>query len=423
MLPQNKILSVFFNVSLIAIEFKVLWSFKDNVFFVTSQNVLIKLTDKTMSIIIRRVESRKEFKIFARFANKFYKGNKYYVPALVFDELTTFDRNKNAAYDFCDAEFYLAYKDNQLVGRVAAIINHKANEAWKVKQVRFGWFDFIDDIEVSSALLDAVAQFGRNAGMTQIAGPLGFTDFDPEGMLVEGFDEISTMALIYNHPYYPEHMKQLGFIKETGWLEYRITLPEAVPERHQRIAEAVMDRYNLKVTKKTRKQIMKEGYGQKFFALINETYCNLYGFSLLSERQIDNYVKLYMNFADLNLLSFIEDSEGELIAAGISIPSLAEALQKSRGELFPFGWIHILKALYWKRSDTVEFLLIGVRPEWQNRGINSLIICDLLKRYIDAGFRYAETNANLETNTKIQAMWEPFDCAQHKRRFVFAKEL
>ena len=376
-----------------------------------------------MSVTIKKVVSGRDFKVFARFANKLYKGNKYYVPALVFDELGTFDKNKNGAYEFCDAEFYLAYKDGQLVGRVAAIINHKANESWNVKQVRFGWFDFIDDMEVSAALLDAVTEFGRKAGMTQVAGPLGFTDFDPEGMLVEGYDRISTMALIYNHPYYPEHMKKLGYFKETGWLEYRITLPEAVPERHMKIAEAVMERYGLSVSKKTRKQILKEGYGQKFFELINETYCKLYGFSLLTERQIKNYVDLYMNFADVNLLSFIEDKEGNLIAAGVSIPSLAEALQKCNGEIFPFGWVHILKALFWKRSDTVEFLLIGVKPEWQNKGINSLIICDLLKRYRENGFRYAETNANLETNTKIQAMWGPFEHEQHKKRWIFAKDI
>ena len=376
-----------------------------------------------MSVIIKKVESGSAFKVFARFANKLYKGNKYYVPALIFDELGTFDRKKNGAYEFCDAEFYLAYKDGNVVGRVAAIINHKANESWNVKQVRFGWFDFIDDMEVSAALLDAVTEFGRKAGMTQVAGPLGFTDFDPEGMLVEGYDRISTMALIYNHPYYPEHMKKLGYFKETGWLEYRITLPEAVPERHMKIAEAVMERYGLSVSKKTRKQILKEGYGQKFFELINETYCKLYGFSLLTERQIKNYVDLYMNFADVNLLSFIEDKEGNLIAAGVSIPSLAEALQKCNGEIFPFGWIHILKALFWKRSDTVEFLLIGVKPEWQNKGINSLIICDLLKRYRENGFLYAETNANLETNTKIQAMWGPFEHEQHKKRWIFAKNI
>ena len=204
-----------------------------------------------MSVIIKTVTTKRDFKAFARFANRLYKGNKYYVPSMPFDDLNTFDRNKNGAYEFSEAEFYLAYKDGKLAGRVAAIINHKANEAWKVEQVRFGWIDFIDDIEVSAALLDAVIAFGKSRGMKQIVGPLGFTDFDPEGMLVEGFDKVSTMALIYNHPYYPEHIKQLGYEKETGWLEYRLTLPETVPDQHQRLASLVQERYNLKLIIKT----------------------------------------------------------------------------------------------------------------------------------------------------------------------------
>ena len=376
-----------------------------------------------MSVIIKKASTRKEMKTFARFANKLYKGNPYYVPSMPLDDLNTFDKEKNGAYDFCEAEFYLAYKDNKVVGRVAAIINHKANEAWNVKQVRYGWFDFIDDIEVSSALLEAVSEFGRKAGMTQIAGPLGFTDFDPEGMLVEGFDRVSTMALIYNHPYYPEHMKKLGYYKETGWVEYRITIPTELSERHRHLAESVMERYNLKIVKKTRRQIKTENYGRKLFKLINETYCVLYGYSLLSEKQIDQYVDLYLGFVDMEMLTFIEDQEGELIAAGISIPSLAEALQKSNGEMFPFGWWHLLKSMFIKKPDTVDLLLVGVTPQWQNRGVNCLLFYDLIKRYNKLGFRYAETNANLETNVKVQAMWDPFEKELHKRRWIFAKEL
>lgn len=376
-----------------------------------------------MSVIIRKVESQKDFKTFARFANKLYKGNKYYVPSMPADDLNTFNPKTNAAFEFCEAGFYLAYKDDKLVGRVAAIVNHKANEAWKVQQVRFGWFDFIDDMEVSAALLDAVIAFGKERGMTQIAGPLGFTDFDPEGMLVEGFDRVSTMALIYNHPYYPEHMKKLGYYKETGWLEYRITLPQELHDRHRHIAECVMERYNLKIVKKTRRQIKKERYGQKLFQLINATYCDLYGYSLLSEKQIDQYVDMYLSIVDMEMLTFVEDEHGELIAAGISIPSLAEALQKCNGELFPFGWWHLLKAMFFKKPDTLDLLLIGVRPDYQNKGVNSLMFYDLIGRYRRLGFKYAETNANLETNHKIQAMWEPFEKEQHKKRWVFAKDI
>ena len=376
-----------------------------------------------MSVTIKTVTTRRDLKIFVRFANKLYKGNKYYVPSMPMDDMNTLNPKSNAAFEFSEAELYLAYQEGKVVGRVAAIINHKANAAWKVEQVRFGWFDFIDDIEVSSTLLESVISFGKSRGMKQIVGPLGFTDFDPEGMLVEGFDRLSTMALIYNHPYYPEHMKKLGYYKETGWLEYRITLPEVFPERYSRIAENVKERYNLKVRKLTKSQIRKENYGQKLFELINQTYCVLYGYSLLSPKQIDQYVDLYLTLVDMRMLVFVENQDGELVGAGITIPSLSEALQKCNGELFPFGWWHLLKAMFWKKPDTLDLLLIGVRPDYQNCGVNSLIAVDLFKNYRELGFKYAETNANLETNAKIQAMWNPFEKEQHKKRWVFGKEI
>ena len=376
-----------------------------------------------MTIQVKAVSSKKEMKTFVRFGNKLYKGNNYYVPSMPSDEIATFDKDKNGAFAFSEAELYLAYKDGEVVGRVAAIINNKANEAWSVKQVRFGWIDFIDDMEVSGALLDAVIAFGHKHGMTQIVGPLGFTDFDPEGMLVEGFDRISTMALIYNHPYYPEHMKKHGYTKETGWLENRIIIPEALPDKFNRIADLVHQKYNLKVRKFTTSQIKKLGYGRKFFDLVNKTYCNLYGFSLLSDKQIDDFVNAYLSLIDARMLTFIEDENGELIAGGISMPSIAEALQKCGGELFPFGWWHLLKAMFWKRSDTVELLLIGVLPEWQRKGVVALLFQDLVKIYNELGFKYAETNAMLENNQKIQAIFESFEREIHKRRWVFGKEI
>ena len=376
-----------------------------------------------MSVTIKTVTTKTELKSFVRFANNLYKGNKYYVPCMPFDDMNTLSKDKNGAFDFCDVGLYLAYKDSKIVGRVAAIVNHKANEAWKVEQVRFGWFDFIDDIEVSSALLDAVIAFGKSHGMKQIVGPLGFTDFDPEGMLVEGFDRLGTMALIYNYPYYPEHMKKLGYYKETGWVEYRITLPEELPEKHVKYADLISEKYKLKVRKLTKAQIKKEGYGRKVFDLVNKTYCVLYGYSLLSEKQIDQYVDLYLALADTRMFSFVEDENGDLIALAITIPSLSEALQKCNGELFPFGWWHLLKAMFWKKSDTLDMLLIGVRPDYQNKGINALLFKDLFKTYRELGFKYAETNANLETNAKVQAMWTPFEKEQHKKRWVFGKEI
>ena len=376
-----------------------------------------------MSVVIKTVTTKRDFRIFARFANKLYKGNEYYVPSMPLDDLNTFDKNKNGAFDFSEAELYLAYKYGQPVGRVAAIVNHKANESWNVQQVRFGWIDFIDDIQVSKALLDAVIAFGKARGMNQIVGPLGFTDFDPEGMLVDGYDRLSTMALIYNHPYYPEHMKKLGYEKETGWVEYRLTLPDQLPERHVKLAEIVKERYGLKVVKKTKAQVRKERYGQKIFHLINQTYCDLYGYSLLSTKQIDQYVDMYLSMVDMSMLSFVENKDGDLIAAGLTIPSLSKALQKCNGELFPFGWWHLLKAMFWKRPDTLELLLIGVRPDYQNKGVNSIIFVDLFENYKRIGFKYAETNANLESNVKVQAMWEAFEREQHKRRWVFGKEI
>ena len=376
-----------------------------------------------MSIQVKAITSPKDFRTFAKFANKLYKGNKYYVPTMPGDDLAVFDRKKNAAYEFCDAEFFLAYKDGKVVGRVAAIINTKANKKWKGNQVRFGWIDFIDDIEVSSALLEAVSVWGKQRGMTSIAGPLGFTDFDPEGMLVEGFDRLGTMAMIYNHEYYHKHLEKLGYVKETDWLEFRISLPDELPERHRKLADLVMERNKLRIVKKTRRQIRKERYGQKLFKLINETYCDLYGYSLLSERQIDQYVDQYLGLLDLRMVSFIENEDGELIAAGVSMPSLSDALQKCGGNLFPIGWWYLIKNMYIKKPDTLDLLLVGVKPEYQNKGVNTLIFIDLFRNFKEMGFKYAESSAELETNHKVQQMWSAFDKEQHKRRRVYGKEI
>lgn len=376
-----------------------------------------------MSVQIKVVKTKREFRAFATFANKLYKGNPFYVPTMPLDDLAVFDRNKNAAYEFCEAEFFMAYKDGNPVGRIAAIINSKANAAWNVKQVRYGWIDFIDDIEVSSALLETVAAWGRERGMTQIAGPLGFTDFDPEGMLVEGFDRLGTMSMIYNHEYYHRHLEKLGYVKETDWIEFRINIPEILPERFVKMAELVQERYKLRVVKKTRRQINKEGYGHKLFRLINETYCNLYGFSLLSDKQIDQYVDQYLGLIDLKMVTFIEDENGELIAAGITMPSLSKALQKCGGNLFPIGWWYLVKNMYLKKPDTLDMLLVGIKPEYQNKGVNAMLFVDMFSNLTKLGFKYAETSAELETNTRVQQLWNSFDKEQHKRRRVYVKEL
>ena len=317
-----------------------------------------------MAITIKKVTSRKELKTFIRFNYELYKNNPYSVPDLLGDMLNTYDRNKNAAFEFCEADYFLAYKDGRLVGRVAAIINHRANERWKVKNVRFGWIDFIDDEEVSAALLQTVENWGRERGMEAMQGPLGFTDMDAEGMLVEGFDQLSTMATIYNYPYYSKHMERYGMEKDVDWVEYRIKVPTDEPDKHKRISALVQKKFGLQIKKyKSSKKIARE-YGQKIFELVNEAYAPLYGYSPLSEGQIRQYVKMYLPILDLDMVTLVTDAEGELVAVGISMPSLSEALQKAKGKFFPFGWFHLLKALFWKHPPVLSILWCLLRvPE------------------------------------------------------------
>lgn len=376
-----------------------------------------------MTVCVRKVSSAREMKAFIRFPNGLYKGNPCFVPALAIDEKATFDKKRNGAYEFCESELFIAYRDGIPAGRVAAIINRKANETWGVRQVRFGWIDFIEDFEVAEALVDTVRLWGRERGMDSIAGPLGFTDFDPEGMLVEGFDRLGTMITIYNHPYYPEYLERMGFRKDADWVEYRIRLPESLPERFSTMSRIISDKYGVRLRKLTRKEIRKGDYGQKLFRLINETYSELYGYSLLTNRQIDQYVNQYLSFIDPRMISFVEDGKGELIAAGITIPSLSEALRKSSGRLFPFGWFHLLDALMLRRSDTLDLLLVAVRPEYQGKGLNSIIFSDLIPNLLKMGFKYAESNPELEANTKVRTLWSVFDNEIHKRRRVYIREI
>lgn len=374
---------------------------------------------------IREVETKKELKKFIRFNYELYKDNPYSVPDLYEDMLNTFS-DKNAAMEFCKAKYFLAYNEKgEIVGRVAGIINEKANKKWDRKTVRFGWIDFIDDIEVSKALLDKVEQWGRENGMTEMQGPLGFTDMDAEGMLIEGFEELSTMATIYNYPYYPVHMEKLGFEKDADWIEMRLTVPRetGLPERLKRIAEIVMEKYNLSIKKYTSSKKIAKDYGQDIFKLINEAFSPLFGYSELSQKQIDQYIKMFLPFLDLKLISLITEADGRLIGVGISMPSLSRALQKAKGKLFPFGWFHLLKALKWEKPKDLDLMLVAIKPEYQNKGVNSILFYDLLPIYIEEGYEYVETNVELETNTKVQSQWIYFERRQHKRRRCFKKEL
>lgn len=377
-----------------------------------------------MTITIKKVSTKAELKKFIRFNYEMYKDNPYSVPDLLEDMLKTFDSMKNPAFEFCEADYFLAYKDNQPVGRVAAIINRRANETWHKQAVRFGWIDFIDDLEVSKALIDTVIDWGREHGMNTIEGPLGFTDMDAEGMLIEGFDQLSTMATIYNYPYYPKHMEQLGLAKAMDWIEMKLMVPEKTPEKYVRIAEIVKKKYDLHVRKlKNMKEIRRTGIGYKVFDLINEAYAPLFGYSKMTKRQIDQYVNEYLPILDLQMVTLVEDKNNELVGVGISMASLSTTLQKAKGKLFPFGWIHFLKTLYFKRPPVLDLLLVAVKPEYQNKGVNALLFTDLIPIYIKYGFEWGETNPELEINDKVQSQWQYLDHKIHKRRRCYTKRI
>ena len=380
-----------------------------------------------MSLIeIRKVENKKDLKTFIDFHYDLYEGNEYDVPNLFSDEMNTLSKDRNAAFEFCESEYFLAYKDGKLAGRVAAIINHKANERWNCKSVRFGWIDFIDDHEVSKALLQAVEDYGKSKGMDNVVGPLGFTDMDPEGMLTWGFDQLGTMPTIYNYSYYPEHIEALdGYEVDNKYVEYKLIVPDTVPEKYAKIAAMIEKRYNLHVRKLTKKDVFQGGYGQKIFELINATYKDLYGYSELSQKQIDQLIHSYLSFLDFNLITCIEDwseAEHKMVGIGITIPSLAKALQKCRrGRLFPFGWWHVLRAIKMHKTKIVDLLLVGILPEYRAKGANALLFADLIPWYQKYGIEWGETQVELETNAGVQGQWGALTPVMHKRRKCYKK--
>lgn len=376
------------------------------------------------AIHITPVESKKDLKSFIHFNYDLYKNNEYAVPELSLDLMNTFSKKKNAALEFCEFQLFLAKREGKVVGRIAAIINHKANKVWETEEVRFGWIDFIDDIAVSKALLDTVEKWGKERGMKKMVGPLGFTDFDREGMLIEGFYRLGTMSTYYNYPYYPQHMEQHAMEKEIDWVERYVACPDEIPEKYARISALVAKRSGLRVKKlQNMKEVMRENWGHKIFRLINESYSPLFGYSPLSEKQIDQLVNTYMPLVDLRMQSLILNEADELVGVGISMPSIVRALQKARGQLFPFGWWHLLKALKWKHEDGVELLLIAIRPDYQSKGVNALIFNDLIPVYKAMGFKWAETNPQLEDNFQSQAQWEYLNPIVHKRRRCYKRNI
>ena len=375
-----------------------------------------------MAIEIRKIDTKGGLKKFVKWGIDLYKGNECFVPPLVMDDVNTLDPHNNPAFDFCESIYFMAYDNGKPVGRIAGIINNVVNEKTGKKTLRFGWVDFIDDTRVSEALFRAVEVWGRSKGMEEIVGPLGFSDMDPEGMLVEGFDQEGTMATIYNYPYYPKHLEAMGFEKEADWIEFRMTIPDGIPERYQRISDIIKRKYELSTPKYTSAKKLVKDYGQEIFQLINEAYSELYGYSPLTPRQINRYISMYIPVLRLDNISLIVDKDKKLIGVGIAMPSLSKALIKSRGRLFPFGWIHLLKALR-GQNDVVDLLLVAVKPEYQSKGVNSLLFTDLIPCFIKNGYKFAESNPELELNQKVQSQWGYFETRQHKRRRAFRKSL
>ena len=380
------------------------------------------------TVEIKEVTNKKELKRFIQFRYDLYRNCRQAVPFLFSEEMNTLRNDLNACFDFCEATYFMAFRGDEMVGRVAAMINHRANERWQRKDVRFGWLDFIDDPEVSRALMEAVEKWGKEKGMTEIAGPLGFTDMDREGLLVEGFDQDATMYINYNYPYYMEHIEQMGgFQKDNDYMEYRVKVPEQVPEKFHKIAEMIRKRYNLQVRKFTRHDLLKGGKGKEIFDIVNATYKDLYGYSQLSEKQISQLVDQYIKVADLNLITAIEDwntPEHKMVGFGVTFPSFNHALRHTRdGRMLPFGWWHMLKVLKWHQTDVVDLLLIGVLPEYRAKGANSLIFDDLIQWFQRYGFKWAEAMPQMESNEHMRGQWQYLEATQHRRHRCYRKKL
>jgi len=374
-----------------------------------------------LDIRIIEVKGKSDLKKFVKFPLKLYKGSKEFVPSVIIDEMKTLSPDKNPAFDYCDAKLWLALRGKEVVGRIAGIINHKSIERWGKKSIRFGWIDFIDDEEVSAALLNEVVKFGKENGLQEIHGPLGFTDMDYEGMLVEGFNELGTLATIYNYPYYPKHMEKFGYEKEVDWVEFEIKVPEKIPEKADRVAKIVMEKLKVRVLDaKSKKDLIP--YGKDLFDLINVAFKDLFGFVTLSDKQIQYYIKQYLGFVSHHYTKIIIDENKKLAGFVIGMPSLTRALQKSRGKLFPFGFIHILRALG-NSNKYIDLYLGAIRPDLQGKGVDALLMTEITRSSIQNKVISAETNIELETNVLVQSHWKYFDARQHKRRRCFCKKI
>lgn len=378
---------------------------------------------KTNTLTIKEVKRDRDLRRFVQFGIDIFKGNNYYCPPLILDEIITFKKGKNPAHEVCDYVLYMAYRNGKAVGRIAGIVNHRANEAWGVKKCRFGWFDFVDDYEVFESLLDSVAEWGRSKGMELLNGPVGFTDFDHQGLLIEGFDYNSPMASLYTHPYYVAHYERYGLRKEADWIEFQIHPPKEAPERMRRVAALVSERYGLRTVKVKNSRELRARYGYSYFDVLDSAYQKLYNYQPMTEKQKQYYCKMFFPLLNFDFVTLVVNDKDEIVAVGLGMPSLSDALRKCRGRLFPFGWYHLLKALKAKQMTDFDLLLIAVRPDYQDKGVNSLIVNEMTPYFSKYGIQRVETSAILETNNKSQANFVIFDHIQHKRRRAFVKEL
>ncbi len=376
-----------------------------------------------MALEIKEITTRRGMLNFIWFANNLYKNNPYYCPPLVMDELNTFDVKKNPVHELSEYVIYMAYRDNKAVGRIVGIINHAANEHWKVKKLRFGWFDFVDDLEVSHALLDKVAEWGRAKGMEKMNGPVGFTDYDHQGLLIYGFDQAVPLASLYNYEYYIKHYEAYGLVKETDWIEYKLTPPAELPQRVQKLVPIVKERYHVRVDKVRNVKELKAKYGFTYMDLFDEAYRDLYNFQPMTQKQKEYIASIYFPLLNFDFVTIVVNDKDEIVGAGVGMPDVTEAMRKCGGKLFPTGWYHLLKALHAKKMDAFDLLLIAIRPDYQNKGINVLFFDDQLKYFNQYEIKRVETTAILESNHKNQANWEMFPHEIHKHRRAYIKDL
>lgn len=373
-------------------------------------------------IYVKAVETRREMNDFVALPRRIYAGNPYYVPDLDIDVRATFKSEDNVSLEFSEIQPFVAYDGGEIVGRIVAIVNRRANEKWGTRVVRFGMIEFVDSVDVAAALLAAVERWGKERGMDEVEGPMGIFDFDKEGMLVDGFDQMSSMVTIYNPPYYPRHLETCGYTKKVDWIQIKVDVPKEIPERFVRVAHLCRERFHLTTHKLTNGDI-KQGYGKRVFQLLNEAYSSLFGYSELSDSQIDQFVKRYMSLIDFRMVSLVENGKGELVGVAITMGSLSQAFRRTNGKLLPLGWYHLVKALKFKHEDKVELLLIAVRPDYQGLGVNALFFSELIPVYNRLGYKWAETGPQLEDNFRELSQWKALNPVVSKRRRCYGKTI